>query len=179
MNRQWTVRAGVLAASVGLVLSPAAASAQTTHEHDPAGDAPAAGDVTKVVLKHKQQVVRVVLTIPEVKPKKLAVSTAQIKAIGKKRHYLAEVVRNRRGTVKATALLWAGKDPSTVKVLPCAGLSTGIDGAKVSVTVPTSCLTKTAPGARLKAKGLTLVRVGPAHDAWDEVTRYTPLAARG
>ncbi len=171
------VTAGAVLA-VGMV--PGTAHAASAVVKDPRGDAPRVADITQLKVKNGTARVSGVLTIPHRDKKRLASTDLIIKTRDSGRwKYIVAVKRNSAGKVTDKILGWQrGDDPSSFTVLPCTGIKTSWKGKKTTISVPVRCLTKTT-GKRVKAKAAILARVGPGHDFYDEVTRFSRYVKRG
>lgn len=181
MRGRW-IRAGAVTAgavlAVGLV--PATAQAATGTVTDRRGDAPAVADITTLRVANGEHRVTGVLTVPHRNKKKLAATDLIIKTkdSGRKK-YIVSIARNRKGKVTGKFLgFQRGDDPATYTPLPCSGIKTSWSGKKTTLSVPVSCLTKTT-ARKVKVKAAILARVGPGHDSYDEMTRFTPYLKRG
>ena len=176
------VRIGAVAAgtvlAIGLV--PGTAQAASGVVKDPRGDAPRVADITQLRVKNGEARVTGVLTVPYRNKKKLASTDLIIKTRDSGRWtYIVSIARNSQGKVSGKYLGWQrGDDPSSYTRLPCRGIKTSWKGKRTTISVPVRCLTETS-SRRVKAKAAILARVGPGHDSYDEVTRYSRYLRRG
>lgn len=171
------------AATVGaaLTLAPMSALAQTGSVHDPAIDRPKSVDVTKVTVRHGEDRISATIRIPELRLGKLSGTELLLQAKGKTKVYAVTVLRNRQGDVVDKALSWRPKnDPVEPELLPCTGIKSTHAAKRVTVSVPTACLTKSAPGKLIRAKVRTVDGTSGLGDAYfDDNTHWTPYLARG
>lgn len=182
-TRTWARVTGVAAAAtLAVALVPGSAQAASRTVTDRYGDAPRAADLTRVKVSNGEERVSGTLTFAHPrKPKKLAMTNLIIKVKGSGSwRYVVAIVRDDHGTVTNRELAWMkGDDPSTYTPLVCDGVKEKVLTArKVKISVPVSCLTKTTK-RKVKVKATILARVGPGHDWWDEVTRFSPYVKRG
>ncbi|KAA1424918.1 hypothetical protein FE697_003160 [Mumia zhuanghuii] len=178
-TRIGAVAAGTILA-VGLV--PGAANAATGAVKDPRGDAPKAADITKLKLKNGTHRVTGTITLAHPRKLKKLASTDLIlrtKDSGAYR-YVVSIVRDENGVLTNRQLGWViPDDPATYEPLVCNTITTKwLSKKRFRISVPVSCLTETQ-GTKVKGKAAILARVGPGHDSYDEVTRYTRYLKRG
>lgn len=171
------------AATVGaaLALAPLSAQAQTGSVDDPAIDRPKTVDVTKVKVRHGEDRISATIRIPELRLGKLSGTELLLQAEGKTKVYVVTVLRNRHGDVVDKVLSWRPKnDPVEPELLSCTGIKSTHAAKRVTVSVPTSCLTKSAPDTLIRAKVRTVNGSGGLADAYfDDNTHWTPYLARG
>ncbi len=158
-----------------LALTPMTAIAQTARVQDRSGDASKAVDVTRGRVQHGEHRIRAVVRIPHLKPGKLSGTELLIKTRGKKKVYAVVVLRNRRGKVVVTGLAWRPlNDPVEPMVLPCQRIKTALSAKRIRVSVSKSCLTKTGPNKKIKAKVRTINGTLDLQGAYfDDQTRFS------
>jgi len=174
-----TVMVMALGAALGWI--PTTASAETARVHDPVGDAMSpAVDVTTFKVQHDQHRIRGVATIPRLKPGRLSGTEMLIKTAGRKKVYAVVVLRNRRGKVVDTSLNWRPlNDPVEPTTLSCTGVTTSLSERRAVVSVPTSCLTKTKPNKKIRAKIRTIDGTTGLQGAYfNDQTRFSPPLQR-
>ncbi|KHL12501.1 hypothetical protein CLV56_1803 [Mumia flava] len=180
-TRTIRVAATLSGAVLAGALLPAAAHAETDVVRDPRGDAPRAVDITKLRVAHGTYRVKGTLTIPHLKKRKAAATELILKPRKSGGWtYHVGVWRGRQGKVRSLYLGWMHRDdPASWQTLPCNGIRTSATKKKLKISVPNRCLTESPSGRRLKGKAGILARIGPGHDSFDEMTRYTPWLRQG
>ncbi len=166
------------ATAIATVTEPQDASTSAT-VRDRAGDAGRAVDLTRLRVHLGGGRLTATARIPGLRAGHLSGTELLVKPTARARTYAAGWLRDRRGRLQERALSWRPvNDPVEPAAIECAGMTTSLGARRVTVSLPTSCLRRTASSAdvhlRMRLTDGTRGLDGPYYD---EQTRWTPLIA--